>query len=74
MTGWVSRGAFVLLGCMLNASISLAKPANLDKEHVPGQLIVKFKPSFDAGTKHSIAFYRWGACKAYLSLKWRTVN
>ena len=49
MTGWVSRGAFVLLGCMLNASIGLAKPANLDKEHVPGQLIVKFKPSFDAG-------------------------
>ncbi|MBM4251280.1 MAG: hypothetical protein FJ146_04875 [Deltaproteobacteria bacterium] len=47
MARWVSRGLFVLVGCILNATISMAKPANLDKEHIPGQLIVKFKPSFD---------------------------
>ena len=51
MTRWVSRGVFVFIGCLFNATVSLAKPANLDKEHVPGQLIVKFKPSFDFTAK-----------------------
>ena len=47
MTRWLGRGGFALVNCLLFAAISSAKPANLDKEHVPGQLIVKFRDGFD---------------------------
>ena len=48
MTLRVGRWALIVFGCMIDSTICLAKPANLDKEHVPGQLIVKFKDGFDA--------------------------
>ena len=47
MTRRLSWGLVVLAGFATCGTLASAKPFNLDKAHVPGQLIVKFKSGFE---------------------------